>query len=525
MDMSELSTDVRGSFCSEDRPERAGIVIFGASGDLTHRKLIPSLFSLYQRRLLPERCFILGCARTPTSDESFRIRIAGSLEERLGHPSGSDDVMSFVRQCYYHTGDYKESSTYSSLAERLSELDREYGVSGNYLFYLATPPNLYTSIATNLGHTGLTKEPDNGSWVRLVFEKPFGRDLESAMDLDSQLHRVLEEHQIYRIDHYLGKETVQNILMLRFANSVFEPIWNRRYIDHVQITVAESIGIEHRAGYFEQAGLLRDMFQNHMLQMLSMVAMEPPISFDADRVRDEKVKLMRSIRPFDMDNIDRSIVRGQYVSAVIDGAVVPGYREERGVSDESNVETFLAVRLFVDNWRWQGVPIYMRAGKRMSRKLSQIAIVFKRVPHSMFAPLSSEELSQNVLLLNVQPDEGVTLTIQAKQPGAKLCMDTRRMEFLYQNASSIPLPDAYERLLLDCMLGDQTLFWRSDGVEVAWSLVTPVLRKWEEMGENCPIAFYEVGSWGPDQSDSLPQIDGRQWLSDELLGIDKRYML
>jgi glucose-6-phosphate 1-dehydrogenase len=530
--------DVRGGFCIDERPEPCGLVIFGASGDLTHRKLIPSLFSLFRRNLLPHEFFILGCARTPMTDEQFQQKARDSIAKRFAdanassEPSGISPISSgtadsphmdaFTRRCAYHAGDYQDSQTYALLSERLKQLDKEHSTRGNHIFYLATPPSLYCPIVGHLSSSGLkeassyplTHLPTHSlahspPYVHVVVEKPYGRDLESAMALDSELHRVLSEHQIYRIDHYLGKETVQNILMFRFANAVFEPIWNRRYVNHVQITVAETLGVEHRAGYFEQAGLLRDMFQSHMLQMLALVAMEPPISFDADRVRDEKVKLMRSIRPFPLDDLDQCIVRGQYIPGSIDGIDVPGYRQEPGVAPDSQVETFIAAKVFVDNWRWQGVPFYMRAGKRMPRKLSEIAIIFKKVPYSMFAPLSPDELSPNVLVLNVQPEEGISLTIQAKQPGPKLCMNSLTMDFRYQDIFGIELPDAYERLLIDCMLGDQTLFWRSDGIEAAWSLVTPVLKRWNEKG--CPLAFYQSGSWGPRQSEALLHHDGRRW--------------
>jgi glucose-6-phosphate 1-dehydrogenase len=349
----------------------------------------------------------------------------------------------------------------------------------------------------------------------VVVEKPFGRDLESAMDLDRSLRAVLSEKQIYRIDHYLGKETVQNILLFRFANSIFEPIWNRRYVDHIQITVAESIGVEHRAGYFEQAGLLRDMFQNHMLQMLSLATMEPPISFDGDRVRDEKVKLLRSIRPFLSEDPDTRVIRGQYTAGEVDGSGVPGYREEKGVSPESIVETFVAAKVCLDNWRWQGVPIYLRAGKRMAKKASRIAVQFKSVPHSMFKPLEPGDLSPNVLMFNVQPEEGILLGIQAKRPGPKLCMDTLHMHFHYKDVITGQLPDAYERLLLDCMLGDQTLFIRHDDMEVSWSLITPLLREWEkpESVTAHPLHRYAAGSWGPQASCELPQQGGRSWIN------------
>lgn len=496
--------------CVEERPNPCGLVIFGASGDLTHRKLIPALFSLFRRDLLPHNFFILGCARTEMTDETFRQRVRDAVVNSVKDAT-SANVDNFIRRCAYHSGDYQDKGLYSSLSERLKKLDEENCIEGNHVFYFATPPNLYSIIGYQLGVSGLAKELGEGSpCVRVVVEKPYGRDLESAMALDKELRSVLSERQIYRIDHYLGKETVQNILMFRFANAVFEPIWNRRYVDHVQITVAESIGVEHRAGYFEQAGLLRDMFQNHMLQMLALVAMEPSVSFDADRVRDERVKLLRSIRPFPLDELDQYIVRGQYGPGSIDGVEVSGYRQEPGVAPDSQVETFLAAKLFIDNWRWQGIPFYLRAGKRLPRKVSEIAIIFKRVPHSMFAPLNPDELSQNVLVLNVQPEEGISLTVQVKHPGQKLCMDSLTMDFHYKEAG-IELPDAYERLLLDCMLSDQTLFWRSDGVEASWSLVTPVLERWAEEEKSCPITFYKSGSWGPRESERLLARDGRQW--------------
>jgi len=515
MNSIQSYSEVRGKVCEETRPKSCGLVIFGASGDLTHRKLLPSLFSLFRKHLMPLEFYILGCARTSMTDVEFQQKARNSVVGRFGN-ANDPELDTFIQRCSYHTGDYQNPETFTSLSERLRRLDEKHSTNGNHIFYLATPPSLYCIIASQLNSSGLTKESDHTDphshvdpHVHLVVEKPYGRDLKSALELDRELLSSLNEHQIYRIDHYLGKETVQNILMFRFANAVFEPIWNRRYVDHVQITVAESLGVEHRAGYFEQAGLLRDMFQNHMLQMLSLVAMEPPISFDANRVRDERVKLMRSIRPFPLDDLDKCIVRGQYASGSIGGADVPSYRREPGVVSDSQVETYIAARVFIDNWRWQGVPFYMRAGKRMNRKVSEIAIVFKKVPYSMFAPLPSDELSPNCLVMNVQPEEGIALTIQAKEPGAKLCMNSLTMDFRYQDVFGIELPDAYERLLLDCMLGDQTLFWRSDGVEAAWSLVTPVLDKWEK--EGCPLAFYRSGSWGPREADDLLGRDGRRW--------------
>jgi len=507
MDQIRTEIDVRNGFCMETRSGPCGIIIFGASGDLTYRKLIPALYNLFKRDLLPEDFFVLGCARTPMSNEEFQAKARESV--KIADQSMLD---AFIGRFSYCSGDYNDSKTYISISQKLDELDRIYATKGNRLFYFAIPPDFYSPIVNMLDSVGLVKEPDNSqNSIRVILEKPFGRNLESALSLDKELHFVLSERQIYRIDHYLGKETVQNILMFRFANAVFEPIWNRRYIDHVQITVAETLGVEHRAGYFERAGLLRDMFQNHILQMLALVAMEPPTSFNADRVRDERVKLLRSLRPFQLDKLDKFIVRGQYTSGKSRGLDVPGYRQEKNIASDSPIETFVSAKVFVENWRWQGVPFYIRTGKRLERKLSKIAIVFKRVPYSMFRPLPPEELSPNVLVMNVQPEEGISLTIQAKQPGAKLCMSSLTMNFRYKDIFGIEMPDAYERLLLDCMLGDQTLFWRSDDVESAWSFVTPILDKWESEPESCPLTFYESGSWGPRESAELIERDGREW--------------
>ncbi len=500
---------LRDGFCMETGADSCELVIFGASGDLTRRKLIPALFSLFQKKLLPDSFFILGCARSSMTDEAFQRRLRDALADHSKDaPAAKLDA--FIRRCSYLAIDYHDSKSYTVLSERLKQLDRNHSVEDNRIFYLATPANLYCPIVTNLGQCGLTRESeeDETGHIRVIIEKPFGRDLESAKSLDRSLCRVLTEDQIYRIDHYLGKETVQNILMFRFANAIFEPIWNRRYIDNIQITVAETLGVEHRAGYFEQAGLLRDMFQNHMLQMLALVAMEPPVSFEANRVRDEKVKLMRSIRPFPLDELDKWIIRGQYEAGQIDSLDVPGYRREAGVACNSGVETFAAAKLMIDNWRWQGVPFYLRAGKRMTRKLSEIAITFKSVPHSIFAPLMTENLAPNVLVLNVQPEEGISLKIQAKRPGPKSCLSSLAMDFSYKEVFGIEPPSAYERLLLDCLLGDQTLFWRRDGVEVAWSLITPVLKAWEDKKTTSPLYPYPAGSWGPPQAKALIECEG-----------------
>jgi len=505
MDLAKNAAAIRGSFCIEEIPRQAGFVIFGASGDLTSRKLIPALYNLHRKRLLPRGFFLIGCARSTFTDETFRAGMAEAIRAQA-EPSSEASLAGFLERCFYQEGDYLDPQLYAGLAQRLNELDRRFLLEQNHVFYLATPPNLYRPVIEQLGSSGLSRETAGcANAVRIIIEKPFGRDLESAMDLDRALSAVFSERQIYRIDHYLGKETVQNILLLRFANAIFEPIWNRRYIDNVQITVAESVGIEHRAGYFEQAGLLRDMFQNHMLQMLALVAMEPPCSFDADRLRDEKVKLLRAIRPYDPDAVARFIVRGQY----------RGYLDEKGVAANSRVETFVAAKFLIDNWRWEGVPFYLRAGKRLKRKSSKIVISFKAVPHSMFLPLTPADLAANILTFHVQPEEGISLRIQAKHPGPKLCMDALEMKFRYKEEIGVELPEAYERLLLDCLLGDQTLFIRHDDMQVSWSLITPVLKAWQgdpEFAHTGKLMRYPAGSWGPACSEELLGRDGMSWV-------------
>ncbi len=484
----------RGNFCIEVSPAPGTLVIFGASGDLAKRKLYPALFHLFRRGLMHEESRIVGCARTAYSDEAFREHIRPELS------GGSESqVNDFLKRVYYHAGDYFAPEFYGSLGRRLDELERGCELPANRTIYLAMPAKLYPPILENLSNAGLLTEPEDGSsWRHVVLEKPFGRDFDSAEALDLQLHRYLKEDQIYRIDHYLGKDTVQNILMLRFANLIFEPVWNAHYIDHVQLTVAETLGVEHRAGYYEQAGLLRDMFQNHMLEMLAMAAMEMPASFSPDAVRDEKVKLIRSIRPFDLAHLGESVVRGQYA----------GYRSEPGVAPDSTIETFVAARFMIDNWRWKGVPFYLRSGKKLAARKSEIAIVFKHVPHSIFTPIRAADMQPDTLVLKVQPDEGMELTIQAKQPGPKLCMGGLSLNFRYSELPGGESFEAYERLLLDAMLGDQTLFIRSDVIAESWKLFTPVLENW---GEQCPLAVYEPGTDGPEESFRLLFRDGREW--------------
>jgi glucose-6-phosphate 1-dehydrogenase len=502
--------DQQDIICAETPAPPNAMVVFGASGDLAHRKLIPSIFNIFAQDLLDEKFYLLGCGRKKLTDEDFRETAQQAIRE--SHSGASvKDLNAFTEKLYYIEGDYDDAAFYESIKARLVRLDKKHKIDGCHIFYLAVPPFLYSPIVEHLGLSALSciREPDSKQRARLIVEKPFGRDLQSAVELNNKIRRCFNESQIYRIDHYLGKESVQNILMFRFANAIFEPVWNRDYIDHIQITIAESMGIEHRGSYYDKAGALRDIFQNHMLQMLALVAMEPPASFGADCIRDEKVKLLRSIRPFDLSELDSLIVRGQYGPGLINGKQVVGYRAEPGIDPQSKTETFVAAKLFMDNWRWKGVPFYLRAGKRLANKDTEIAITFKQVPHSMFISAGLEDRPANVLVLQIQPEEGISLSFQAKRPGSKICMSTLNMNFNYRSIFLVDMPEAYQRLLLDCMVGDQTLFTRFDSVEIAWQLLMPVLQAWQN-DDSAPYE-YPAGSESFPHADRLIESDGRKW--------------
>jgi glucose-6-phosphate 1-dehydrogenase len=495
--------------CAEIKASECGMVVFGASGDLVRRKLIGSIFELFRRDLLDENFYLVGCGRSSFSNEQYREDSQNAVRASLG--SVSEEILSrFTKKLYYISGDYEQEAFYKAIAEQLTRLDRIHNVNGSHIYYMAVPPLLYGTIVKGLNSAGLScADLPECEKTRLVVEKPFGRDLKSAGELNSTIQKYFSERQIYRIDHYLGKETVQNILMLRFANTIFEPVWNRNFIDHIQITIAESVGVEHRGGYYDKSGALRDIFQNHMLGMLALVAMEPPVSFDADNVRDEKVKLLKCIRPLDENSANTDFVRGQYTAGKVDGIIVSSYRQEPKVDSSSTTETFVAARLLVENWRWQGVPFYLRTGKRLAKKDTEIAITFKKVPHSMFAAVGLTDLPANTLVIQIQPAEGLSLSFQAKRPGSKICIGTLRMKFNYAEVFGAEPPEAYERLLLDCMLGDQMLFTRQDDVEVSWKLLEPVMRAWAE-GQSMPYE-YKAGSESFPQADNLIKSDGRSW--------------
>jgi len=492
-----------------DHADRAAgpcvFVLFGAAGDLAKRKLVPALFNLVKAKLLPANFAVVGVSVDDLSEEDFRKQITGFLQA-----GDHDSEQQWFRQrLLYQRGDFADANTFTKLRERLTAVDLELKTEANYLFYLATAPKFFSPIVQQLGKAGLASE-ENGRWRRVVIEKPFGQDLRSAKTLNREIKSVLPESQIYRIDHYLGKETVQNIMVFRFDNAIFEPIWNRRYIDHVQITNAETVGVERRGGYFDTTGTLRDMVPNHVMQLLSLTAMESPVSFQADAVRNEQAKVLHSILPLTAEDVLRNSVRGQYGEGTVGGEKVPGYRSEPGVSPESRTETFAALKLNIDNWRWAGVPFYLRTGKRMAHRHTEIAIQFKRTPFALFRNSPFHKLHTNTLVIQIQPVEGISLSFGAKIPGAVLRVGSVDMSFEYSRYFGADAYTGYEVLLYDCMIGDATLFQRSDMVEAGWSVVDPVLDVWTALS---PRKFpnYASGTWGPLEADQLMENDGRQW--------------
>ena len=494
------------------RPHACVLVIFGASGDLTKRKLIPALYNLALEKRLPERFAVVGYARSEMTHEIFRDKMRQAVGE-FSRTGLKDEAVwrDFANTLYYVRGGYEESDGFQSLKDFVDGFDRGSRVLPARVFYLAIPPDLYGTAVERIATAGLaSKEAAGEPRARVVIEKPFGTDLQTARDLNHRIHEVLDEKQIYRIDHYLGKETVQNMMVFRFANAVFEPIWNRRYVDHVQITAAETVGVENRGGYYEEAGIVRDMFQNHLLQLLCMTAMEPPVGLDAEAVRDEKSKLLRSVRLVAPEEVAGAAVRGQYGAGRMDGEEVVGYRQEPGVAQHSATVTYAAIRLFIDNWRWEGVPFYLRSGKRLPKRVTEVAIQFKRPPMLLFKSHAVEDVNPNVLVMRIQPDEGMALTFEVKPPGPDMVIRPLSLDFKYEQAFGSSPPEAYETLLEDCIEGDSTLYTRHDWVESAWALMDPIIQVWNlSKPKNFPN--YEAGSWGPKEAGEFLARDGRRW--------------
>jgi glucose-6-phosphate 1-dehydrogenase len=510
LDVSVSTRDGEILVPAQQRPAPpCAIVIFGASGDLTHRKLMPALFDLFQDGLLTRNFAVVGFSRSPLRDDDFRRMARDGLAHRASGTTPLDDKTweQFSNSLHYISGQFNEPASYKLLCERLEKIDASHGTQGNRLFYMATPPELFTDITAQLGAAGLHQRRTESGFVRLVIEKPFGVDLETARDLNHSVQAVFRESQVFRIDHYLGKETVQNILAFRLANGIFEPIWNRNFVDHVQLTVAETVGVEQRGGYYDEIGAFRDVVENHMLQLLSIVAMEPPVVFEAEPVRDEKLKVLKALRRIPPEQTGEFTLRGQYTSGKIDGNAVSSYRGEEKVAPDSWTETFVVMRLQIDNWRWAGTPFYLRHGKRLPKRATEIAIQFKRAPQ-MFFP-GEELLEPNVLAMRIQPDEGISLQFGAKVPGPTMSLQEVDMNFLYRSSFAVTQSDAYERLLLDAMLGDRTLFTRADEVEQAWAWAEDIQAGWSERPNN--VHFYPAGTWGPAWADAFIERDGRQW--------------
>lgn len=483
------------------------LVIFGAAGDLTKRKLLPAIYHLYSDGLLPKNFFIFGTDRVNMSTENYRDMVKEALKVSMRKDVDSSSWTDFAQKLYYTAFDFTMSKSYVDLLKKkMPSMEKKHGTGGNRIFYLAIPPSVLDDVINNIGRSGLSGE--NTGYAHVIIEKPFGRDYDSAKRLNTIIQKYFREEQIFRIDHYVAKETVQNMLMFRFANSIFEPLWNRRYVDHIQITVAETLGIEHRSGYYEKSGVIRDMFQSHLFQLLAVTAMEPPVTFKADRVRDEKIKVFRSIRPFPLDRLNEYIAIGQYGKGKIQGKQVAAYREEPGVSAESMTPTFAAMKVFIDNWRWNGVPFYLRSGKRLAVRKTEISIHFKPPPHMMFSKVMDTDIEPNILVFRLQPDEGISLMFQTKKQGTKVCLNPVLMDFTYKKEVS---HDAYEWVLLDCMLGDQMLFLRQEGVEETWALLTPAIAKLEPTTGKDMFPNYDSGSSGPFEAHQLIENDSRSW--------------
>src|SRR4051812_21207773 len=489
-------------------PQPCSIIIFGATGDLTHRKLVPALYNLAADGELPPAIAVIGFARRPKSDDEFRKEMEEATR-KFSRQGVRDEIWStFARSLFYHQSEFGDAAGYISLAKRLDQIDKERGTRGNRLFYFAAAPDQFDDILKHLKAAGLNHAAE-GSWARVIVEKPFGTDLASARELNRIVSNSFAEDQTYRIDHFLGKETAQNILVLRFANAIFEPLWNTRYIDHVQITAAETLGVEGRAGYYDKSGALRDMVQNHLLQLLCLIAMEAPTDLAADSIRDEKVKVVRSLRRMAGEAVVENVVRGQYAGRAIYGKPGVAYRHEQGVDPKSNIETYVALRLRIDDWRWADVPVYLRVGKRLPKSGTEISVHFKKAPPVLFNK-ETITLDENVLVVRIQPDEGISLRMQAKIPGISLRIEPVKMDFHYGTSFGKPSPEAYERLLLDAMSGDATLFARRDEVEEAWAFIDPIEEEWKSQGSK-GLYFYSAGSWGPDEADELLARDGRAW--------------
>jgi len=491
-------------------PEPVTLVIFGGTGDLARRKLLPAFYNLHLDGLLPPRTAIVGFGRPVLTDEAYREFAKAGVAEHSRQPVDEAAWLVFADSLFFVSGSIEDRAAFATLGSRLDTIEHERGLPGNRIYYLAVPPSMFAPTVEQLARARFVPPPGSRPFARLIVEKPIGRDLASAQAINDAIAKVFDESQIYRIDHYLGKETVQNILVLRFANSIFEPLFNQKYVDHVQITVAEDEGVGTRAGYYEQAGALRDMVQNHLLQLLTLIAMEPPYSLDAEVVRDEKLEVLQSLRPIDGETVDTHVVPAQYASGFQMGTPVPGYRDEPGVGNGSRTETFVALELFIDNWRWAGVPFFLRTGKRMPKRASEICVQLKDVPPILFNKDRSAPLDPNVLTVRIQPDEGFALGISSKIPGPRLRIYPVKMDFRYSSTFGATTPEAYERLMLDVMAGDPTLFMRRDAVEAAWQWITPILARWEEQ-TGAPLPTYPAGTWGPPEADRLIESTGRRW--------------